>query len=62
MRKYRLYFYNVEGHVIGPGKIIAAKDDDDAIAQAGANPDAHDYYMELWELDRLVTTFPRQQA
>jgi hypothetical protein len=33
MRKYRLYFQSAEGHQIGPGKIIAAKDADDAIAQ-----------------------------
>jgi hypothetical protein len=62
MRKYRLYFQNAEGHKIGPGKIIAAKDDDDAIAQARANDDARNYRMELWELDRLVATFPRRQA
>jgi hypothetical protein len=62
MRKYRLYFHNAEGRIVGPGKIISAKDDNDAIAQARANHDAHDYYMELWELERLVATFPRQQA
>jgi hypothetical protein len=61
VRKYRLHFYNAEGHTVGPGKIISAKDDNDAIAQARANHVVQDYSMELWESDRLVAKFPRQQ-
>ena len=52
MQTYKVYTLE-EGHIHSAPKVIAARDDVDAITQAQAFVDGHD--VELWAGQRLVT-------
>jgi hypothetical protein len=63
MAHYRLYFYH-EGQRPGPGRRIAhaldleCEDDAEAIREVEKHRETPNTYMELWQRDRLVKTFP----
>jgi hypothetical protein len=56
MPEYRAYLIGSDGHFLDAVP-LHCDDDHQAIQQAKALTDSHN--VELWQLDRLVATFPR---
>jgi hypothetical protein len=58
MLDYRLYFFDVAGHVRGMVQ-LACDDDDEAAAWAKTHGEGRT--MELWHRDRQIRTFVREE-
>lgn len=56
MPTYRCYFFNREGHIVGPAEIIDAAEPPDAIDKALAMLGARPHYarIEVWDGERMV--------
>ena len=55
MADYRVYFMGMDGHVFKSVELICANDEQ-AMEHAQRLAVGHD--VELWQLDRMVATFP----
>jgi hypothetical protein len=58
MQGYLAYWIGPDGHIIRRADLFCA-DDEAAKERAQRLADGHD--IELWQLDRLIATFPRKQ-
>jgi|tagenome__1003787_1003787.scaffolds.fasta_scaffold15434826_1 hypothetical protein len=58
MASYRAYQVQ-DGRILGEARILAADEDQEAIAQARSFVDGHD--VELWTGNRLVTTLSSRE-
>jgi hypothetical protein len=54
MQHYRAYIMGHDGHILRPVELFC-KDDEDAKEQARQLVDGYD--VELWQLDRKISTF-----
>jgi hypothetical protein len=57
MLQYRIYSMNDVGHISAPSENIECADDQEAIQKAQQAVNGSD--IELWEGDRLIVRFPR---
>ncbi|WP_372786423.1 hypothetical protein [Phenylobacterium sp.] len=58
MKDYRLYVFDRTGHIRGV-TVLNCQDDEEAMAYAAAHSEGRT--MELWQRDRQVRTFAREE-